>query len=403
MKILFIYEGIKLPDKYLEKFKPNYAFNDKDIHVSYDTINAKEFITNNIITQQHHLDFIIAEFNTSKFKISIDELIQWLRIRVESYSSHNFQVSKIPFILINSELFHEFSFFGHYHDYHNNLYSGVLVNREKNPISLYNNALSSSLDIWLDELKSDLDDLNIDHLGRYKLDAKILSAKSANLRVLSEEFHKNATRLNYIWSSENTTQLASAGDDISKLVKQYEKSPSKRNEKEIHDVLKKHSHVLKGEDYLTPIYEKQLYYSNSRKYIESDFINARHKYSWNKNQIYEVKLPSERFVRRNNKDFVLSRFRKYLRNQLGKYYEYFTNEQNLKHMVKRFQNENIDITNQDFDFALLIGRDTFREENLYLIEQEITFNNYKIDLITYDDVIRKHEYLYQRLKRFSLA
>ena len=305
--------------------------------------------------------------------------------------------------MINNGLFASFNFNGNFNNDDEKRYDGVLRSNYSQCLSLFNNALYKSIDIWLDNLKSDLDDLNIDHLGNFQLDIKTFVAKSNNLRILSESFYKNAIRLNYIWVQDNHSIIDSAGDELLKLVKQYEINKTLRNEKHIHNCLKTHSHVLRGEDYNLPIYEKQLYYNNSRKYIESDFINPRFNYSWYKNQSYEVKLPSERFVKKKNHDILLASFKKFTRSQVAKYQEYLTNEQNLKHMTERFNNDNINILNQQFEFAILIGRDAFKEENIYLVNKETTFHNFQIDLITYDDIIRKHEHLYQRLKRFSIS
>ena len=73
MKILFIYEGEYFPEGYLSKFKPNFIVDEREVRICLNSKDAKEFITNEIIKKQLHLDFIIAEYISNIFKIALDE------------------------------------------------------------------------------------------------------------------------------------------------------------------------------------------------------------------------------------------------------------------------------------------------------------------------------------------
>src|SRR5690606_2079259 len=92
-------------------------------------------------------------------------------------------------------------------------------------IGVTGNNLAIGLDAWLDKLSSDLDDLDIDHQGKYSLDLKIFNARSHKLRVLHENFRLNANRLDYLWVGKKDTILEQTGEEILKVLQQYERDP----------------------------------------------------------------------------------------------------------------------------------------------------------------------------------
>ncbi|MCS4165218.1 hypothetical protein [Sphingobacterium sp. BIGb0116] len=192
------------------------------------------------------------------------------------------------------------------------------------------------------------------------------------------------------------------GDEILKLMKLYERNPTLRNEKGIHDILKQNNHLLKGEDYYKSIYEKQFYTKKGRRYVESDFINFIYEYSLKKNEIYEVKLPNERFITKTGAPRILKSSQKYF-DQVGiKYNNYFSSTENYEEMSKRLQQEGISTFSHDFNLSLLMGREEDRKENLDLISKGLVYGNKRVNLITYDNLIDRHQYLHQRVTRFGI-
>lgn len=406
MKILLISEETLLPPSYFKIFEGDYIESRHDVTIKYSVQHAKEFLTDTIIEKQKHLDFIIADYTTSKFHKEVDQLTNWLRNTKENYSIRNFKLSAIPFFLMNNDLLINeaysnscFTNISNKQTYHN-----VIVEKPSDfsRIGISNNKLASGLDSWLDDLKSDLDDLDIDSEGKYQLDLKIFEKRSYKLRVLSNEFHRNSKRLDYIWVGNSTNIVEDTGDEILKMLKQYERNPSLRNEKDVHDLLRSNEHLLKGEDYYHSLYEKHFYYNQSRRYVESDFINFKHDYSLAKNEIFEVKLPNERFITKTKIPRILKQAQRYF-NQVGKKYNnYFSFEINQEEITKRLKDEGIDTFSLDYSLSLLMGREEYRQENQELINEALLYGQKRVKLITYDNLIDRHQYLHQRVTRFGL-
>ncbi|WP_286897654.1 MULTISPECIES: hypothetical protein [Sphingobacterium] len=408
MKILLISENTNLSPSYFKMFEGVYIENKQDVIIRYDVESAKDFLTNTVIEHQKHIDFIIADYSARDFKSKVNELAEWLRHSQKTYSTRNFQFASLPFFVMNNsslinQNYEQLFGFGREPLDEMKYYDGIIFKPDNfERIGIYNNSLSSGLDNWLDLLKSDLDHLDIDHTNKYKLDPRILNSRSFKLRVLSTSFQLNINRLDYIWANNDEKILASAGDEILKLMKLYERNPTLRNEKGIHDILKQNNHILKGEDYYKSIYEKQFYTKQGKKYVESDFINFIYEYSLKKNEIYEVKLPNERFITKTGVPRILKSSQKYF-DQVGiKYNNYFSSTENYEEMSKRLQQEGISTFSHDFNLSLLMGREEDRKENLDLISKGLVYGNKRVNLITYDNLIDRHQYLHQRVTRFGI-
>ncbi|MFD2556039.1 hypothetical protein [Sphingobacterium tabacisoli] len=405
MKILLISEDSLLPPSYFKMFEGDYIESKNDVTVKYTVDSAKDFLTDIIIERQKHLDFIIIDYNSIQFEKEINTLTEWLRYTKELYSIKNFKLKAIPLFLMNNDLLISEDFFTQFQTqsdapkYHNGI---VEKPNDFSRIGISNNKLASGLDSWLDDLKSDLDDLDIDSEGKYLLDLKIFEKRFYKLRVLSNEFHRNSKRLDYIWVGNSTNIVEATGDDILKMLKQYERNPSLRNEKDVHDLLRSNEHLLKGEDYYHSLYEKHFYYPQNKRYVESDFINFKHDYSLAKDEIFEVKLPNERFITKTKIPRILKQAERYF-NQVGKKYNsYFSSEVNKEEIAKRLKDEGIDTFSLDFSLSLLMGREEYRQENQELINKALLYGQKRVKLITYDNLIDRHQYLHQRVTRFGL-
>lgn len=406
MKVLLISEENPLPPSYFRMFEGDYIESKEDITVRHTVNSAKDFLTDTIIAKQKHLDFIIMDYTTTSFQEEINQLADWLRSTKESYSIRNFKLSAIPFFIMNNDMITNEDYYNSWFtsdskrsNYHNGI---VEKPSDYRRIGVSNNILANGLDSWLDKLKSDLDDLDIDSQGKFLLDFKVLERRSYKLRVLSDQFHHNTKRLDYIWVGNSTNIVEATGENILKMLRQYENNRSHRKEKDIHKLLTANAHLLKGEDYYKSLYEKHFYYTKGKKYVESDFINFKHDYSLAKDEIFEVKLPNERFVTKTKIPRILKQAQRYF-NQVGnKYNNYFSSEINQEEIAKRLKNEGIDTFSLDFKLSLLMGREDDREGNQELINKGLIYGQKRVKLITYDNLIDRHQYLHQRVTRFGL-
>jgi len=188
---------------------------------------------------------------------------------------------------------------------------------------------------------------------------------------------------------------------LSKLLKTYLQNPSLRNEKQIHVFLKTYNHLLKSENFYESIYEKHYYHKNSRKYEEVDFFNIAHQYSMNLNELFEVKLPNERFFSKKNYRVLKPAIRHF--HQIGtKYYNFFSDPTNLKEIqIKSYQN-GVSIKNLDFQYSLLMGTEEDKLQNISGLNTLISMPKANVRLLTYDDLLKRHHYLHLRVTRFGI-
>ena len=174
-----------------------------------------------------------------------------------------------------------------------------------------------------------------------------------------------------------------------------------RNEKQIHVFLQKYHHLLKSENFYKSIYEQHYYHRNSRKYEEVDFFNIAHKYSMNLHELFEVKLPNQRFFSKQNLT-MLKPAEKYF-HQIGtKYFNYFTDPVNLKEIEAKSLKHNVSIKKLDFQYSLVMGTDQDKLQNLSILNQFMTIPKAQVRLLTYDDLIKRHHYLHLRVTRFGI-
>lgn len=417
MTILIISESRNLEENYLNLFSENYIEDRSDLIIVYSFDEAKRYIDDYLYERQTHIDLIFIEINSSYFLELTGRFGNYLKGISYDYSSNNFKVNSIPVILYKDT----------YHNYETNLlqqymiekdaegfligrnfnfslFNGVLTkNKDLQKIGIHDNVVANGLDQWLDDLNSDLDTLNIDHTDRFSLNIDHYNRVEHKIKILSEKFCLNSKKLDYLWIKGSDSILERNVDELFDILQKYESNPKLREEKKIHDFLKKADYLLKGEHYVDYFYEKHFHFPETRrKYVESDFINIPYPYSHQKKEIFEVKLPSERFVTKVGERRLLRIAQKYF-NQVGhKYNKYFHDPVYLKELTQRFKEENYELKEQDFKLTLLMGREYSREENIDIINEKLIYGNRKVKLFTYDNLIDRHNFLMQRVKRFGL-
>lgn len=403
MKFLLISETLIDPEQYLKMYDGDYIEHQSDVLIKYSVEEAKVVIENELIEKQKHFDFIIADFKTDKFYQEYSALTQWLRESSHTYSDKNFKLSSLPVFLMNNMLGLERLYYSTLDGEIESIFDGLVYKQpDYKRIGTSNNSLAKGIDRWLDKLKSDIDDLDLDANSDYtKVNLRIFNARSYKLRVLSHLFIKNKKPLDYLWIGNSLQIIESTADMLIKLLKTYHQNPSLRNEKQIHEFLKTYSHLLKSENFYKSIYEQHFYHQNSMKYEEVDFFNVAHKYSINVHELFEVKLPNQRFFSKKDLN-VLKPAQKYF-HQIGtKYHNYFSNNTNFEEIRTKLYKHDVSIDNLDFQYSLLMGTDEDKQQNLSGLNTYMSTLKGDVRLLTYDDLIKRHHYLHLRVTRFGI-
>ncbi|MGN8068416.1 hypothetical protein [Mucilaginibacter sp. 22184] len=403
MKFILISEVTIDVEQYLKMYVGEYIEHETDVIIRYSIADAKIVIETELIENQKHIDFIIADFTSDAFSQSYTELAQWVRASHFTYSDKNFKLSALPLFLMNNMLGYERQHYEHVDELIENLFDGLVYKPENNKrIGTTNNPLAKGIDRWLDRLKSDIDDLDLDTRSDFtKVDMRIFNARAYKLRVLSEVFYENKKPLDYLWMGNGLQIVESTADALIKLLKTYSQNPSLRNEKQIHLFLQTYHHLLKSENFHKSIYEQHYYHNNSRKYEEVDFFNIAHQYSMNLNELFEVKLPNQRFFSKQNFT-MLKPAQKYF-HQIGtKYFNYFSNPANLEEIQSKSLQHDVSIKKLSFQYSLLMGTDEDKLQNLSGLNTFMAMPKANVRLLTYDDLIKRHHYLHLRVTRFGI-
>lgn len=361
--------------EYSEFAEPN------EIKVTSNTEESQKYLEQ-VILNQKHVDLIIIEFaNIDTPESDVNLLASWVRQQDTIFSLGNFQIKSIPIIL------------SHYNAYWNKtpfqtLYDGFIY-FELNPIHK-NEVIRKAIKDWREKIAHDLDTLDLGtNLNFNSVDVKwMLNHRAYKLKVLSEEFIRKQSHLNYFWFGSNIKSLETSIEQFDALIKVSERNPRLRNEKEFHACFRENEKLIIGDCYSHFLYEKQLYYPNSLKYIESDIINISHNHLDFLPEIFEVKLPNQRLVRHNKRTYYRN-FTKSIDQVAIKYLNYLSNEANAPEFEKK-----IKIPFSKCSYTLLIGRSSERDENEYIIRQTMEEKN--ITILTFDDIIERYYRMYER-------
>jgi hypothetical protein len=111
-------------------------------------------------------------------------------------------------------------------------------------------------------------------------------------------------------------------------------------------------------------------------------------------EIFEIKLPTQRFVRINGQS-LYSNASKSLNQVALKYAGFFGDSLNCPEIEKR-----IGYKGNAFNYTLLMGRKADKEENVHFINS--AFKGHGIKLITYDELPDNFQKLYERTIKYCL-
>nr|WP_307876453.1 Shedu anti-phage system protein SduA domain-containing protein [Parapedobacter lycopersici] len=397
-------------------FLEDYIESPEDIWPFFDIDSLTIFLRGTVIVKQKHLDFIVAEIETDRFYSRFLDLAGWIRQTEATYSSNNFRLNAIPIFVIKKDELGKDQLIERLltdetqrrideekiYRLENLLEGRIIKPADGGRLGVRFGVLPSNLDTWLDRLQSDLDTVEIDPIsGRFGDNLSMILRQSHRLKILSEKFVQNVRKMDYIWIGNKGNIIESVGDEFTALLKKSENNPTLRNEKALHDFLRKNEHLLKSEKFVGSIYEHHFYHQNSRRYEEVDLINVTQTYTLGNIELFEVKLPNQRFFYKRNRN-PLKVAKKYFQ-QIGlQYHSYFSDPKNFQEIQRGFRKHGYSIENQDFDFTLLMGRDYDKPEFQELMEYFYPNLATQVRLITYDSLIRKHEFLFNRIRRFGI-
>jgi hypothetical protein len=376
-----------------------------DIEIKHGFNAGMEFIQNYVLRDQKHIDLIIVsrqkKTNPWDFEYEdnhIDDFAIWLRDLSENYSSDNFQISSIPLILDDEETLHRSLFIASFKNKFYDLITNLKSIRDDRILYILGKPINS----WLNKLGDELDRVDLDTQFDF---AKSLVPKkdSFDTKILSNNFFLRLQKLDYAWIGDNIKRLYVDADMFKKLLDKSDKDKKLRNEKEdYHSFLLRYQGLFLGDQYSKTIYENHFYYRMSQKYVEPDFVNLPYSHSFYSPQIFEIKLPNQRLVNLNGQ---ISRYFKNSTGQVGtKYMNYFLNKNgNREQIIKGLNQQELkNFESQNFVHRLLIGRQRDKDENQEIINDYLLTKRYKIDIITYDELLSKYQMIYDRVNRFGL-
>lgn len=385
MKVLFINNNssgnleLSRVHKLFEGFCEN-----EDVIVRNNLQDAKEYLQNFIIAPQKHLDLIITHWNFGNRNSK--EIVDWLRVSEENYSSQNFIFRSIPILLIEDTDNHTKEF--------ERGFDWLIKDFPENLVKL-NDGVYGSVKTWRSFLADDLRRIGL-NLKEQLIYSRKRFTSYDSLHVLSRRFVESKTTfLNYIWTDPNLIFKDQINEQFDNLIRKQVK------EKEFHKFFLQQPTLVKGEDFYRTgrelLYEPQLNKVGRKRDIP-DFINRPFAYSLRNPEIFEVKLPTERFLRRD-KFCLLYKAKKNFR-QVKRYQGYMNSsdilhQQNIIHHLGQIHNS--------YDYTLLMGSKDEKLEHLDLIERlKGNFDFSDIKLITYEELLERHVRLVEHYRKADI-
>ncbi|WP_416438911.1 hypothetical protein [Phnomibacter sp. MR] len=364
-----------------------------EIILQNDVNTCKSFIEDHLanIQKQKHIDFIISDWEIKNEKS--EKIISWLRNSTDIYSSKNFNLNKIPVILIedSTKTFDSDNFDATITDFPTN-------------INQFNQTIVKTIKKWRELIAEDLETLGLDPSKINSFLHQVNNSKSYyRLKVLSKEFAFNkSNKTSYIWTNIGVNDIERANESFYNAFQKSKTGEIK--EKGIHDVFLQFPSLVKGENFSfiqglkkSLLYEVHLYKGNSKSYNEVDFLNRPNAHSLLNPEIFEIKLYQQRIFHKH-KDAFLAKTRKAFK-QVERYNKYLTSEekQNRSNVIKHFG-----ANYQNFNQVLLLGSLSEKQEKEHLLKKLKSDENFdEISLLTYEELLENHINLCQRLKDLS--
>jgi hypothetical protein len=366
-----------------------------DILLFNNISKAKGFIENSLIEEkeQKHIDFIISDWQFGRNNVKT--LLDWIRKSEDEYSSKNFQIKSLPFLLIN--------------DSKNTVieegFDGI-IDGFPNEIWRFEAQVKLAIKKWRYSIADDLDLIGLNPKTQNNYDnhqTKFIAYY--RLKVLTKKFVDNKVKkLNYIWTSPKIGELNSANDEFYDMIRRTIDNPKAYSEKRYHEFFKENPTLIKGEHFLSKkvkeelIYEPHLYKNGTAKYDEPDFLNKPHEYSLRFPEVFEIKLQTQRLLRNTNDKFLYKAKKSF--DQVARYKKYLTSDDPRNHYyIKKYLGK----IYANYNFTLLMGSEAEKEANMDLIERlKSDFDFSDIKLVTYEELLTAHIELCNRLQDLNI-
>jgi hypothetical protein len=385
MEILIVDPDENLDDWYYNSLKELYI-NRRDIFFCRNMQEAQDFVTENLIRQQRHLDLIITDSFTSAYQedLTTAEFVEWIRKNEETFSFSNFKISSLPIIIFSQALdavtFGKWEYVSHVPKEIIDQFA-VLVPPSK-----------SAVKAWRSDVLKDLDVLGIGvdvNPGNIQVGYTVKVRKDST-KILSYKYILTQTPLPYLWLRKELFQLEQSIEELEFLIKDYlnkTREQLKRSdwEKQFQEFFKRNPKFLFGNNYskfwsepaLTDSFRKKTYKPDL---VKKPLISPDIGKNW---EILDLKTPLASFMQQSNFHPIFTeKFNKCIK-QVRDYYTFFNDDHNREILEQKFS-----FHPKNPRCSLIIGkRDLFYKDQDLIYKNLNEINASFINIITYDEIV----------------
>jgi hypothetical protein len=389
MKILINdYEDTK--DQYTKIFG-NFGYEHNQLIFLNSFESTKDFIVTYLEKKKLHIDLIITNDSKDNGKdiLKANQLSFFKNNLITSYSKENFRINSIPIILYSENETKSEKFLSSF--------SSIINKNEFGEHDYFIHECEKAIKNWRKLLQEDLDALEIkpEQLPQFinsEFFNKYYFRKISNnaehyfvnkTKIVSMEFIKAPTNLNYDWIVFHNNQIEEAILKYTDTYRNHVKYDRKNGERAIlHEFFRQNRTILLRDIYNDLEYELNLKELKVKNSEECDFILKTEYPDFLATTFFEVKKEDVTFyVKKNTKrPQISSEFLSHLQQVWG-YKEY---TENPKHELEL--NTKLGYSTKKFDFVLLAGRLEEKEEMKNIFNSQINRMFEGIKVITYEEL-----------------
>lgn len=367
----------------------------------------REFIINYLENKKLHIDLIITN-DTSEEDIDIlkaSELSYLKNTIITSFSNMNFRICSIPIIL--------YSNFETKSENFQSRFDSIIKKNNSGSHNYFITECERLIKEWRKSLFRDLEYLGLrvssltnfnesDYYKKHyqtKISPNSETFFSLNTKIVSIEFIRYPTPLNYDWILLNQNVIEEAISSFNKTYKNHIKYDRVNNERSIlHDFFRNNKVILLRDAYHDLEYEKNLYDINAKTSEECDFILKTEFPEFQRTTFFEVKKEDVTFyVKKHTKrPQISSDFLSHLE-QVWRYKEFSQNPINWPEISKK-----IGYRTQNFDYILLAGRLEEKMEMKEKFDSDLNHMYNQINVITYEELENINIDYYEKFNRMNI-
>lgn len=352
---------------------------------------TKAVIVNHLADKKLHIDLIITNDSSdySPDTLMASELSYLKNTITESFSKCNFRICSIPIIL--------YSLHKSKSDNFDKRFDSIVQISEVGNHDYFISECERVIKEWRHQIYIDLDCLGIKidnlpgfhHSNYFKsyyqsnISGKAEEYFSLKTKILSIEFIRLPTPLNYDWIILTNDTIDKTIVDFESTFKNHIKYDRKNNERTIlHEFFNKNKLILLRDTYTDLHHEKNLFDFNEKTSEECDYILKTEFPDFLRTTFVEVKKEDVVFyVKKHTKrPQISSNFLSHLE-QVWRYKEFTQETKNQPEIKNKIGYE----TNQ-FDYVLLAGRLEEKLEFKEKFDKDITRMFKDIEVITYEEL-----------------